>query len=318
MEAIMLAQGQLATAVEVGEVHEMMEWRGEFEDYLVQRGLRRNSIFATLRDLAVFDRWFERINGQRLQPGLVTGVDLRLWRANSLDEEGVKPATWNRRRASLRAFTSWALERGDLAYDPFVDVARAEQVARPPRWLDDRELHAFTRVMEAGVLRPGSVFGQWKACRDAAMTGLMLWAGLREGEVAALDRGDITLGERSGKAVIRQGKGGKRREVPLGREARHALRRWNEARGEHGGALFTNKRGDRVGVNAIQEAVKELGRLAKVAVTPHALRHTFAKRLVDRGAALTVVADLLGHAAIETTRVYARPGWQDLEEAVEG
>jgi integrase/recombinase XerC len=152
------------------------------------------------------------------------------------------------------------------------------------------------------------------------MVALMLWAGLRESEVAQLDYEDIELSEKKGWVIVRNGKGEKRRELPLNIHARQAMREWFGLRGGEPGALFTGKRGERITGKAIQDRTRVIRIAAGLDedVTPHALRHTFAKRMVDAGYSIGIVQKLLGHSRLETTLAYTKPGWGDLEKAVEG
>jgi integrase/recombinase XerC len=145
----------------------------------------------------------------------------------------------------------------------------------------------------------------------------MVYAGLREGEVCGLTTTAIELSERKGRVVVRKGKGDKQRCVPLNEAARRALRAWLDVRGEVVGPLFIGKGGDGLAERGIQRRVAELGQLAGIDVTPHQLRHTFAKRCLDKGGQITEVRDLLGHARLETTARYVQPGWEDLQNAVE-
>ena len=129
----------------------------------------------------------------------------------------------------------------------------------------------------------------------------------------ALNLDDVTLGERSGK-------GGKYREVPLNAPARRALRRYLVTRPEgESDALFLGQRGRRIGRKTVQRAVWRFSKQAGLKrVSPHVLRHTFAKSLVDNGVSLEKVAALLGHSDLNTTRRYVTPGERDLQDAVEG
>lgn len=216
----------------------------------------------------------------------------------------------------LQRFCAWLQENEIVAYNPFQGIERYPEEEMPPRWLDRSEFSRFLRQVELAV--NGSRTEQWRlqALRDRAIIALMGFAGMREGEVVALNIGDLQLGQRSGKAIIWLGKGEKKREVPLGREARQALHDYLENISPQE-ALFTGKGGTRISERLIQRRVEEYGRLAGVPVTPHMLRHTFAKRLVDAGVALTMISKLLGHARLDTTARYVRPGWDDLERAVE-
>ena len=271
------------------------KWEVEFMSYLQESGRSARTVDSYLQDVRQFASWFFDVNGQEFEPALITGVDLRAWRERSLNE--VAAATWNRRRISLSVFCEFAVSIGWLSYNPFSGVERADQV-------------------ELAV--NGARTDAWKsqALRDQAIILLMVQAGLREGEVCALDVQDVEINERSGRVTIRRGKGDKRRQVPLNAEVRRAVKAWLEDSGRVAGALFVSKHGSRLGVRSVQRMVSELARRAGVEATPHSLRHSFAKRLLDEQTPLTVVSKLLGHSRLETTARYVQPGWSDFELAV--
>ncbi len=133
---------------------------------------------------------------------------------------------------------------------------------------------------------------------------------------------DVTLNACSGWVQVRYGKGGKAREVPLSLDARKALAAWLEARERHPYAddphLFLGQRGPLSGPG-IYRIVTKYGRLAGIeSLTPHTLRHTFAKNLIDAGEPLTVVAAHMGHESLNTLAIYTRPSREDLLRAVNG
>lgn len=295
------------------------DWQAMFGDALKASGKSERTIRAYLQDLRSFAAWFELQNGEPFSPNLINGFDLREWRRVSLEIEQVKPSTWNRRRASLRVLVEWASSCGLLTYDPMSGVDPADEVELAPRWLEKNDLARLLRRCEINIHGATSDAWRFMAIRDQAMIYLMAYAGLREGELVALDLADIDLRERSGKVIIRLGKGQKKRMVPLAKEARRALRLWLDERGDPGtSALFIGcKGGLRASARMVQRRVAEIGRQVDLVVSPHDLRHTMAKRALDEGAPLTVVSKLLGHARLETTARYVQPGWGDLEKAVE-
>nr|MDD4334788.1 tyrosine-type recombinase/integrase [Desulfotomaculaceae bacterium] len=141
-----------------------------------------------------------------------------------------------------------------------------------------------------------------------------LYAGLRVGEVSRIRRDDVEISERKGRVVVRVGKGMKRREVPLGAEARAMVRPWVSIKEW----LFPGRYSGHLSTRAAQDVVKKYAYQARLEeVTPHVLRHTFATRLLRSGVDIVLVAALLGHARLDTTARYTRPGWVDLENAVE-
>lgn len=277
------------------------------------RGRSARSVTAHLQDLRVFTSWFQRHTSQDFAPELITSADLRAYHQHSRDIEQVQPATWNRRRVSLSLFCSWAHGAGFTMYNPFQGVPVMEEVARSPRWLDRSDYARFMRRVEQSANTARSNHARKSAVRDQAMIALMAYAGLRESEVSELRVHDLLLGDRKGAVTVRNGKGGKTRRIPLGREARRSVGAWLEL------AAFMDDARIFGGISTrqIQRVVRSIGREAGISVTPHQLRHTMLKRFLDNGGQLTEAAAIAGHSRLETTRRYVMPGWEDLEKGVE-
>ena len=158
--------------------------------------------------------------------------------------------------------------------------------------------------------------------RDASLTIFLLHTGLRLSESLSLQLDDLQLSDRKGQVTVRQGKGGKSRTVPLNAEARKALQEWRAARPEGAGSFLwiglENGSEQALSGRSVQRALLRLGQAAGLErLTPHVLRHSFAKNLIDAGVGLEKVAALLGHSNLNTTRVYVTPNQRDLEQAVE-
>jgi len=220
---------------------------------------------------------------------------------------------------------------GRIVTNPAGEVKGLRQGRRTPRALDAQEVYRLQRTAAArrqlaeakagpGLVTPTLV----DAVRDEALLNLLLYTGLRVSEAAALRVEDVVLNERSGKVIVRSGKGRRYREVPLHREARRALAAYLAVRsGDRAGdpcdrPLFLGQRGP-LGARGIQMRLAALGEAAGVAVTPHVLRHTFATRLLRQAKAdLVTVATLLGHESVATTAIYTQPGEADMLKAVEG
>ncbi|MFL5281134.1 MAG: tyrosine-type recombinase/integrase [Rhodopila sp.] len=229
---------------------------------------------------------------------------------------GRRPATVNRRLDALRRLCRWAHGTGALNADVAGHVRPVRTVRnRQPAGLTDSEIHALLRA--AGASSRGL------AARNYAVVQLMLQAGLRVGEVAALEVADITMNDRSGSVRIRQGKGLKAREVPLNATARRALKQYLEHRQapRKDMALFVSSRGSAMPVRTIQAVIASLARrsrLKRVAVSAHTLRHTFALGyLRDNPGKLVELASLLGHDSLDTTAIYTRPSRDDLAADLE-
>ena len=229
-----------------------------------------------------------------------------------------------------RGFYAWLGREGRIAANPVQDV-------RAPR--QPRPLPKALGVDEAVQLAEHAAGGEddddpWLDARDAAMVELLYGSGLRVGELTGLDvaasggalragRGWIDL---EGAEVQVQGKGGKRRAVPLGRAAVAALRRWLALRGDapvgDGGAdaaraLFIGRRGTRLTAQSIWQRLRRRSLRAGLAtpVHPHMLRHSFASHVLQSSGDLRAVQELLGHAHIGTTQVYTRLDFQHLAKA---
>ncbi|MBO8128229.1 MAG: tyrosine-type recombinase/integrase [Peptococcaceae bacterium] len=201
-----------------------------------------------------------------------------------------------------------ALDEGQIKILPEFPKQLAQQDLAP-KSLTRREQRALARAVE----RYGSP-------RDKALIQTMLGSGLRVSEIARLERQDVIIRERSGKIVVRAGKGMKYREVPIGPQTRKVLKKYFDQ--EHPGKyVFPGRSQVRpVTVRAIQYVIKKYADLAKLDLKklyPHILRHTFAKNLIDNGVDLVTVATLLGHRRLETTMRYTRPRMEDLQRAVD-
>jgi site-specific recombinase XerD len=155
--------------------------------------------------------------------------------------------------------------------------------------------------------------------RDAAIVKLILFAGLRVGEIIQLHLSDIIIDERKGIVVVRDGKGTKRREILLNAKARKALLDYLQMRPDvESNDLFLGQRNEGVQSKTIQRAVQRFAKKAGLKiVTPHILRHSFAKALIDTGISLEKVATLLGYSNLNTTRIYTTPSEEELSDALE-
>ena len=225
-----------------------------------------------------------------------------------------------------RGFYRWLGREGLVASNPVQDV-RAPRAARLlPKALGVDEAVQLASHHQA----PDD---PWLEARDAAMVELLYGCGLRVGELVGLDVVASADAERGGRGWIDLqaaevyvfGKGGKRRSVPLGREALQALARWLALRGAPGAdsassratALFPGRHGTRLSAQSVWQRLRRRGQLAGLAtpVHPHMLRHSFASHLLQSSGDLRAVQELLGHASITSTQVYTRLDFQHLARA---
>jgi integrase/recombinase XerD len=212
--------------------------------------------------------------------------------------------------AALRRFFTWARENHLTEFQPTERIRNVEMVSQGPKSLDSKQWHRLGRSVEQvrGI----------QGIRDRCIIQMLYHTGLHAGELAALLLRDITIGERSGWVMVRRGKGNKTRRVPLNADARAAIRDYLQVRPFCERVHFLiGQRGEPLSAHAIYDVVVKYGRLAGLAnVTPHTLRHTFARTLLSSGASLNDVADLLGHSSLDTTRIYTRASETDLVTVV--
>lgn len=290
-------------------------WMTSFLESLAREDLSPATVRGYRYDLRHFLAWHGTVQADAFGLDRLTAFDLIAYRQHMV-AAGRRPATINRRLDALRRLCRWARGAGTLSIDAARDLRPVRLVRScQPVGLTDPEVHALLRA--AGASTHGL------AARNYALVQVMLQAGLRVGEVAALQVADITLGDRSGSVRIRDGKGLKARDVPLNATARRALKQYLGTRPAPAkeGALFVSSRGTAMPVRSIQAVIAGLARrarLKRVAVSAHTLRHTFALGyLRDHPGKLVELAGLLGHESLDTTVVYTRPSREDLAADLE-
>ena len=279
-----------------------------FQAHLVATGKSSHTIKAYGHDVRLFAEWFSQTNSKSLSPEGITPIDVRQYRSYLLTVKNYKPATVNRKLASLSAFCEWAREIDLIPANPTQGISLVEEVRAAPKWLDKKQQYALLRaVQEKGKKR------------DIALITLMINTGLRISEVSNLTVKDLKISPHKGAVTVRAGKGEKFRKVPLNVDARKAILEYLEHQpAEDRGRLFRGQRGKPLQPPGIYYLIKRYAYNAHLEdVTPHTLRHTLGKNLVDAGVPLDRVAQLLGHESVDTTRIYTTPSEQDLQREVE-
>jgi integrase/recombinase XerC len=271
--------------------------------FLRHLSVERNASAHTLRsyrtDLADVQRFLTDHGGEGLSA--VDARQLRAWLA-ALHARGLTPASIGRKLAAVRSCCRFLVRRGVLERNPAREV-------RGPR--QPRKLVTFLPIDEATQLVDGRAVGGAARERDVAILELLYASGLRVSELSGLD---VDALDRAEQTVRVLGKGRKERIVPYGGAASRALARWLAVRGERRGPLFTSARGRRLGVRSIHTIVRRAARAAGLTrrVSPHTLRHTFATHLLDGGADLRAIQELLGHSRLSTTQRYTHVGAEQL------
>jgi integrase/recombinase XerC len=238
------------------------------------------------------------------QSGTPETADVRAvrgWLA-ALHRRGLDPTSVARKLAAVRSFYRFLVRRGVVERNP----AREVRGPRPAR-----KLVGFLPIDETDALVGARALAGSARERDVAILEMLYATGLRVSELAGLDLESV---DRDARTVRVLGKGRKERIVPYGVAAARALEAYLGRRATRSGPVFTRVRGGRLGVRSIRAVVGRAAAAAGVTrrVTPHTLRHTFATHLLDAGADLRVIQELLGHSRLSTTQRYTHVGADQL------
>jgi integrase/recombinase XerC len=264
-----------------------------------------NTVSAYRSDLSLFAEWVERSG--ITSPAEVDRLLVRRYVASLTTRQFAKRSI-ARKVAALRRYYTFLRARGYVEVDPTVSLRAPSGPSRLPRVLEHGEVSALLDKPDDGG---GEGEPTWRRRRDDAVLEVLYGSGVRVGELCGLDVDALDL---AGRAITVWGKGGKERRVPLSAPAVDALRAWLRIRGDvvdakTGVALFGNERGVRLSPRDVRRIVD---RRSQRPTHPHALRHSFATHLLDGGADLRVVQDLLGHSDVATTQRYTHVSKQRL------
>ncbi len=270
----------------------------DFMAELLRQEVAPKTIASYRSDLQGFARWFTDSLGEAFTAAAVTPTDVRDYRAHLRTIQRRPAATVNRRLAALRRFFAWAKATQRIRELPTEGVKGVPRVPLTPKSLLKRELDRLLRAAEQDGNK-----------RNLAILLTLRHTGVRVGELCNLRLGDVVTSERKGEVRVRVGKGNKDRTVPLNNDVRRALTAYRDVRptvaSDH---FFVGQRGTPLRPQGVQQVVAKYARRAGLPdVTPHVLRHTFAKHVLDAGEDLATVQRLLGHERLETTAIYTQP-----------
>ena len=277
----------------------MTDTPAAFLRYLaVEKDASPHTLKSYGNDLRQFESFLtaERVTATELSPRHIRAFLV------ALHARGLDPASVGRKLAAVRSWLRFLVRRGVLERNPAREV-------RGPRL--PKKLVSFLPVDEAHDLMEVAS----NPIRDRAILELLYASGLRVSELTGLDLDDVDRGARTVRVL---GKGRKERVVPFGSKAARALDAWLARRGDEAGPLFLGRRG-RLTSRAVYTIVRASARRAGITrkVSPHTLRHSFATHLLDGGADLRAIQELLGHSRLSTTQRYTHVGAEHLLKVYE-
>ena len=285
--------------------------RTYLDHLVVERGLAENSVKSYRRDLRRYLGYLDHVGVSGLDEiteQTVSGFLMAL-REGDRDHQPLSATSAGRTVVAVRGFHKFAVRDGLATLDPSVGVRPPTPAKRLPKAIP---LGDVEKLLEAA-----GAAGTALALRDRALLEILYGTGARISEAVGLDVDDLELDDPAGSSVLLRGKGSKERIVPVGRFAREAVQAY-VVRGrpellEAGsgavtvrGALFLNARGGRLSRQSAWSVIVKAAERAGITaeVSPHTLRHSFATHLLEGGADVRVVQELLGHASVTTTQVY--------------
>ena len=278
----------------------------KFTSYLNrERSLSENTIRAYIGDLESLSNHLNALGLTDLSTLNIS--HLRSWLANQ-QTKGASRTTLSRRATSVKLFTKWAHKEGLIPSDVGANLATPKSHRVLPEILDVKTADLAMQSLETFAEESGEL----TAIRNLAMIEMLYASGARVSELCGLNLKDIDY-ERQTIRVI--GKGSKERVIPIGRPAIAALEKWLEVRPQlanekSGEAVFLGARGKRIDQRQVREVVYKT-----IELGPHALRHSAATHLLEGGADLRTVQEILGHASLSTTQIYTHVSAERLHSA---
>ncbi len=287
---------------------------GEYTHHLTkERSLSEHTTRAYLGDLTSF---FDNLEIQKVDDlSNVTIAHIRSWLATQQVKGGAR-TTLSRRAVSIRLFTKWATKKGFLAKDIGLTLATPKGHRTLPEVLSISDATVAMDSLATRVAEEESA----TSIRDCAILEVLYASGARVSELCGLDLDDIDYQRNT---ILVLGKGNKERTIPLGNPAMKALNNWIKnarsemANGTSGEAVFLGVRGKRIDQRTVRTVVYEALEALEGAqrLGPHALRHSAATHLLEGGADLRTVQEILGHASLATTQIYTHVSTERLQKA---
>lgn len=293
-----------------------------FEQYLYLKDKSKNTITSYKSDIRIFLKWFYKAHNFLFSFDKFEQYDLLAYKKYLLNEKNAKGSTIYRKIAALHSFSSWAYENNLINNNFSIDLKNIDYSKSSPKWLTFSEARKLLKRVRID-----------SNIRDIAILYVLYNTGIRLDELVKLKIRDIYIGPKTGKIHVR-GKRYKDRTLRLNNDARKALMDYFKLRLSlsnddvfsfyknldsnnifYNQFVFLGQRGP-LGRDGVYKVVKKYAALCDLDISPHILRHSFSKHLLDSGEKLVNISRMLGHNDINTTSIYVAPGEQDFQNAV--
>jgi len=274
-------------------------------EYLSQQGKSNYTIVAYRRGMRHFIRWSEQAYEDRFETGAILPLDLEQWKTYQVKTQKSAPATINQRLVAVSSFFAWCLNANIITKSPCRSVKAIRLEKHKPRSIDGKTLKRLLRA----VHRSGNL-------RDIAIVEVLSGTGIRVGELLDLQVEDIVdLDKRSAYLIVRQGKYGNYRTIPLTKTVRQVLLDYLAQYSK----LWIGRKGTLTQSSSVLRLLNKYCIQAKIEkVTPHQLRHTFATSYLQKNPDdLRGLAALLGHSDLNTVMLYTEPSLEELAQKME-
>jgi integrase/recombinase XerC len=285
-----------------------------FVNYLrYERNMSPETIRAYEKDLHQFLRFFSKGQGEAVNPADITALQIREFLAH-LKDKNYQKTTVVRKLATIRSFYKCLLRKGLVTTNPLADIPTPKVEKKIPHFLGTDEVEKLLNAPQ------GTSF---QSIRDRAILETLYSTGLRVSELTALNVGDV---DSTAEVIKASGKGRRERMVPVGSFALEAIRNYIAVRAQVPNinandpeALFLNRFGDRLSSRSIRKIIDKYIKVTGLSekTSPHTLRHSFATHLLNRGANLRLVQELLGHKHLSTTQIYTHVTTDGMKRAYE-
>ncbi len=289
-----------------------MDFEAEFVKYLRhERNMSPETIRAYEKDLHQFMRFFCKETPEIPHPASITTLQVREFLAE-LTERNYKTTTIVRKLATIRSFYKFLMKKRHITTNPLTSIETPKVEKKLPHFLSVEEVEKLLNAPQGD---------NFQSCRDRAILETLYSTGLRVSELTALNVSDLDF---SVGAIKARGKGRKERMVPVGSFALQAIKRYVESRAQthkpdekDPDALFLNRFGARLSSRSIRKILDKYIKVTGLSTktSPHTLRHSFATHLLDRGANLRMVQELLGHKHLSTTQIYTQVTSRNTQKA---